>query len=112
MRLRVCVLGPPGEGASETGSAARRPRAAIVFILSLAVLAAGCSSRPYGNLVVGTSAPSASQVDLLVATTRAPVVEPAGVMFGGARGKGLDFADIVVSVPPESARKAGDIQWP
>ena len=106
------MLGPPREGSGETGSAARRPRAAIVFILNLAVLAAGCSSRPYGNLVVGTSAPGASQVDLLVATTRAPVVEPAGVIFGGARGKGLDFADIIVSVPPESARKPGDIQWP
>jgi esterase/lipase superfamily enzyme len=112
MRVRVRASGPPGEGAGETGSAARRPRAAFGFILGLAVLAAGCSSRPYGSLVVGTSAPGASQVDLLVATTRAPVVEPAGVMFGGARGKGLDFADIVVSVPPETARKAGDVQWP
>ncbi|MGA7196502.1 alpha/beta hydrolase, partial [Roseiarcus sp.] len=76
------------------------------------IVAAGCSSRPYGNLIVGTSAPGASQVDLLVATTRAPVLEPPGVMFGGARGKGLDFADIVVSVPPDSARKAGEVQWP
>ncbi|MGA9848223.1 MAG: alpha/beta hydrolase, partial [Roseiarcus sp.] len=51
-------------------------------------------------------------VDLLVATTRAPVLEPPGVMFGGARGRGLDFADVVVSVPPDSARKAGEVQWP
>jgi esterase/lipase superfamily enzyme len=90
----------------------RRPRAAILFVLAFAVVAAGCSSRPYGNLIVGTSAPGASQVDLLVATTRAPVLEPPGVMFGGARGRGLDFADIVVSVPPDSARKAGEVQWP
>ena len=41
-----------------------------------------------------------SQVNLLVATTRAPVLDPPGVMFGGARGKGLDFADIAVSIPP------------
>src|SRR5271166_483835 len=77
-----------------------------------AVLLAGCSSRPYGGLVVGTSAPGASAVDLLVATTRAPVVDPPGVMFGGARGRGLQFADIVVSLPPDSARRSGEVQWP
>ncbi|MGA8714393.1 MAG: alpha/beta hydrolase [Roseiarcus sp.] len=93
-------------------TAARRPRAAILVVLGFAIVAAGCSSRPYGNLIVGTSAPGASQVDLLVATTRAPVLEPPGVMFGGARGRGLDFADVVVSVPPDSARKAGEVQWP
>src|SRR5271165_6560379 len=102
--MRLCV------GWSDR--AARRSRAAVVFVLGLAMLAAGCSQRPYGNLVVGSSAPGATQVDLLVATTRAPVVEPPGVMFGGARGRGLEFADIVVSIPPDSARKAGEVQWP
>jgi esterase/lipase superfamily enzyme len=112
MRVRVGLIGPPGEGAKLEKWAARRPRAAVVFVLCFAALVAGCSSRPYGNLVVGTSSPGASQVDLLVATTRAPVVDPPGVMFGGARGRGLDFADIVVSVPPDSARKVGEVQWP
>jgi esterase/lipase superfamily enzyme len=91
---------------------ANGPRATIAFVFFLAVLTAGCSSRPYGDLIVGTSAPGASKVDILVATTRAPVVEPPGVMFGGARGRGLDFADIVVSIPPETARRPGDVQWP
>src|SRR5271169_6175110 len=112
MRMRVSVFSPTREGAISKESTARRPRAAILFVLGLAAFAGACSSRPYGNLIVGTTAPGASQVDLLVATTRAPVVEPPGVMFGGARGRGLDFADIVVSVPPDSARKAGEIQWP
>jgi esterase/lipase superfamily enzyme len=57
-------------------------------------------------------APDASQVDLLVATTRAPVLEPPGVMFGGSRGRGLDFADIVVSIPPAGARQPGDVSLP
>src|SRR5271166_5224774 len=112
MRARVSMFWPTREGAILKESAVPRSRAAVLFVLGLAVLAAGCSSRPYGNLIVGTSTPGASQVDLLVATTRAPVVEPPGVMFGGARGRGLDFADIVVSVPPDSARKAGEVQWP
>src|SRR5271166_2348791 len=110
MRLRVSVFWPTGKRAILKESTARRPRAAIVFVLGLAAFAAACSSRPYGNLIVGTSAPGASQVDLLVATTRAPVVEPPGVMFGGARGRGLYFADIVVSVPQQ--RRVGDVQWP
>ena len=33
-------------------------------------------------------------------------------MFGGARGRGLDFADIVVSIPPDGARRPGDIPLP
>jgi esterase/lipase superfamily enzyme len=78
----------------------------------MSAVAAGCSSRPYGTLVVGPSAPDASRVDLLVATTRAPVLEPPGVMFGGSRGRGLDFADIVVSIPPAGARQPGDVSLP
>src|ERR1700722_2863047 len=81
-------------------------------MIALSAIVSGCSSRPYGPLVVGPSAPDASQVDLLVATTRAPVAEPPGVMFGGSRGRGLDFADIVVSIPPAGARQPGDVTLP
>jgi esterase/lipase superfamily enzyme len=80
--------------------------------LMLAVLVAGCASRPYGDMLIGAPSPNASTVNLLVATTRAPVLDPPGVVFGGSRGKGLDFADVVVSIPPASARRAGDVQWP
>jgi esterase/lipase superfamily enzyme len=89
---------------------ARQPRAGVFCLIGLAALAAGCSSRPYGTLIVGSTAPDANPVDLLVATTRAPVVEPPGVMFGGSRGRGLDFADIIVSIPPDGARQPGDVQ--
>jgi esterase/lipase superfamily enzyme len=90
----------------------RRPSAAVLLVMMVAAFATGCSGRPYGDLIVGTSAPGASKVDILVATTRAPVTEPVGVMFGGARGRGLQFADMVVSVPPDGARKVGEVQWP
>ena len=33
-------------------------------------------------------------------------------MFSGERGRGLAFADIVVSIPPDAARKVGEVQWP
>jgi esterase/lipase superfamily enzyme len=91
---------------------ARRSRVHVFFVIGLAALAASCSSRPYGTLVVGTTAPGAGQVDLLVATTRAPVLEPPGVMFGASRGRGLDFADIAVSIPPSSVRQPGDLPLP
>jgi esterase/lipase superfamily enzyme len=89
-----------------------RSRVGVLCFIGLAALAAGCSSRPYGTLIVGSSVPDASKVDILVATTRAPVLEPPGVMFGGARGRGLDFADIAVSIPPDSARRPGEMQLP
>ncbi len=88
----------------------RRRWLSALCVIGLAAVAAGCSSRPYGSLIVGATAPGANQVDLLVATTRAPVIEPPGVMFGGSRGRGLDFADIAVSIPPDGARQPGDIQ--
>ncbi len=94
------------------GTAARQCRLGVLCAIGLAAIAAGCSSRPYGTLVPTTGAPDASQVDLLVATTRAPVLQPPGVMFGGSRGRGLDFADIVVSIPPDGARQPGDVQLP
>ena len=101
-----CLRAPLGR------AAAHRSRVGVFCAIGLAALVIGCSSRPYGTLVVGSSAPDASQVDLLVATTRAPVLEPPGVMFGGSRGRGLDFADIVVSIPPAGARQPGDVSLP
>jgi len=84
----------------------------LALALLCALLLAACASRPFADLVVGTTAPGASTVDLLVATTRAPVVSPPGVIFGGQRGRGYGFADIAVSIPPDSARTAGEVQWP
>jgi esterase/lipase superfamily enzyme len=91
---------------------AAQSQVGVICVIALSALATGCSNRPYGTLVVGPSAPDASRVDLLVATTRAPVAEPPGVMFGGSRGQGLDFADIVVSIPPPGARQPGDVTLP
>ncbi|MGL5734911.1 MAG: alpha/beta hydrolase, partial [Beijerinckiaceae bacterium] len=35
-----------------------------------------------------------------------------GEMFTGERAVGLNFADIAISIPPDGARQAGEIQWP
>src|SRR5271166_4444568 len=79
----------------------------------LALGLSGCAGRPSGNLVVvSASAPGASTVDMFVATTRANVSDPPGVMFNGERAAGLAFAGIAVSIPPDSVRKIGEVQWP
>jgi len=33
-------------------------------------------------------------------------------MFDGERRRGLAFADIAVSIPPDAVRKIGEVQWP
>jgi esterase/lipase superfamily enzyme len=82
---------------------------AVLTVLMLC----GCASRPSGNLVVvSSSAPGANVVDMLVATTRSDDAVPPGVMFNGERGRGLAFADIAVSIPPDAVRKVGEVQWP
>jgi esterase/lipase superfamily enzyme len=72
-----------------------------------------CAGRPSGNLVVvAASAPGASSVEMLVATTRSDEHVPPPIMFNGERAIGLRFADIAVSIPPDAARKIGEVQWP
>jgi len=48
---------------------------------------------------------------MLVATTRRGVADP-GRMFSGERDDALNYADIKVSIPPDSIRQIGDVQWP
>ncbi|SCW61555.1 Esterase/lipase superfamily enzyme [Rhizobium mongolense subsp. loessense] len=48
---------------------------------------------------------------MLVATTRGRADKP-GEMFSGERALTPNFAEITVSVPPDSARKAGEVSWP
>jgi esterase/lipase superfamily enzyme len=85
---------------------------AITAAVFVAVLG-GCAGRPSGNLVVvSASAPGASTVDMLVATTRSDNPVAPGVMFNGERAHGLAFADIAVSIPPDSSREVGEVQWP
>jgi esterase/lipase superfamily enzyme len=57
------------------------------------------------------TANGASKVDVLVATTRRPSEMP-GQLFSGERDKGAHLTEIVVSIPPEANRKAGQVQWP
>ncbi|MCI0598178.1 MAG: alpha/beta hydrolase [Beijerinckiaceae bacterium] len=80
-------------------------------VLLVAVGLAGCAAQRGLLVPVAASAPGASEVEIIVATTRKRA-DPAE-MFSGSRGKSnLDFADIVVSIPPDSVRQIGEVQRP
>lgn len=76
------------------------------------LLISGCASRPDGVLVpTGATVEGASQVDVLVATTRQPSADP-GILFTGERSGQLTLTEIAVSIPPDQSRQAGQVQWP
>jgi esterase/lipase superfamily enzyme len=81
------------------------------ILLCLGMLSA-CAGRPEGVLLPQqVTSNGASKVDVLVATTRRPSEVP-GVLFSGERGAGAHVTEITVSIPPESQRKVGQVQWP
>ncbi|WP_166141571.1 alpha/beta hydrolase [Methylosinus sp. RM1] len=82
------------------------------LILCLALAASGCGGRPHGVLTPQPQTAGTDRVELLVATTRSDRGAEPGDLFTGERGKGLAFADIAVSIPPDGARQIGEVQWP
>jgi len=73
---------------------------------------ASCASTPENLFVpVSETASGASAVDMFVATTRR-TAENASELYSGERGNALTFANIVVSIPPDRVRTAGEVQWP
>lgn len=84
----------------------------IVAVMLALALAAGCSTRPTGVLEpVAAGAPGATRLDMLVATTRAPSDDP-GVVYTGERGPAVSLSSFEVSIPPETVRRVGEVQWP
>jgi len=82
-----------------------------LLVLALSSLV-GCGRVQNVMIPAGAQAPGTSRVEMLVATTRSDAGAQPGEMFTGERGSGLAFADIAVSIPPEAARKVGDVQFP
>ncbi len=95
--------------ASSFGNGANLRRGRLLIGLMLFGIA-GCAD-PRGVLEpVAAATPGTSKVEMLVATTRRRSTPDE--MFSGERGPGLDFADIVVSIPPDSVRQIGEVQRP
>jgi len=86
-----------------------------IVAIALALWCCGCSGRlPQGALVPVAQADTAggSVVPVLVATTRKRATGDTGDMFDSGRADQLSYASITVSIPPDGARKIGEIQWP
>jgi esterase/lipase superfamily enzyme len=83
-------------------------------LLTLALVCGSCASRPLQGVIVPTSesADGVSRVPILIATTRQRAVDDVGEMFNRERSPTMSFARIDVSIPPDDARKIGDVQWP
>ncbi|HEV7323272.1 MAG TPA: alpha/beta hydrolase [Ensifer sp.] len=83
-------------------------------MIALLTVLAGCGGHAKGVMApVALSAPvpGASTVDMLVATTREPSGDPA-TLFSGERDANTFLTDVAVSIPPETVRKSGTVQWP
>ncbi|WP_183607714.1 MULTISPECIES: alpha/beta hydrolase [Rhizobium] len=72
----------------------------------------GCGGHPKGVLTpVADTSVKSTKVNMLIATTRSRSAIP-GEMFTGERALKPAFADITVSIPPNSVRKVGEVAWP
>jgi esterase/lipase superfamily enzyme len=82
--------------------------------LLLALVCCSCAGRPLLGVLVPTaqSAEGTSRIPILIATTRQRSTDDAGEMFGRERAATTSYARIAVSIPPDDARKIGEIQWP
>lgn len=102
---------PVGPTGRRDGSASPpRSLAAVGLVLALGLCA--CSTRVADSLTPAVAtADGTSRVEMLVATTRAATGEP-GLPYSGERGSTPRLDHMVISIPPESVRKVGEIQWP
>jgi esterase/lipase superfamily enzyme len=83
-------------------------------LLALSVVLSSCAGHPKGvmtPIAISAQSPTASKVDMLVATSRLASDNPA-TLFGGERSPKPSLTDITISIPADSTRKAGDVQWP
>ena len=92
----------------------RRNYFSVAAGLALALLCCACAGRPLQGVLVpnAQSADGATRVPILVATTRNRLIADPGEMFGRDRASEVSYAAIAVSIPPDSARKIGEVQWP
>ncbi|TBW40931.1 alpha/beta fold hydrolase [Siculibacillus lacustris] len=104
---------PPAAAVSAERSAdTPRRRAVRLASLVVALGLAACGGRSETALLPTTlTAEGTSRVDMLVATTRAATGKPEAP-YTGERGAEVSLDRFVVSIPPEAARKVGEIQWP
>lgn len=96
------------------GIAKSRPgtRMGVAGLLLATMALSACVSAPTSVMSpIGTTTSDASIVSMLVTTTRAQSGD-IGEPYSGERGAAVDINEVVVSIPPESNREVGEVQWP
>ena len=90
---------------------ATTPLSALLVAAVISALLASCASRPEAGFLtaITETAPGASELSVLIATTRQRDARP-GTLFNGERAEKLDFAAATVSIPPTHA--PGEVEWP
>jgi esterase/lipase superfamily enzyme len=84
----------------------------VPALLALCLVISGCAGRVQDVLQPVAVVPrDATGITMLVATTRKPSQDP-GTLFSGDRGTAISVNSVSVSIPPETARKIGEVQWP
>lgn len=84
----------------------------LALAAALCTLLAACAGRPDGVLgTVEQTNPDATEVNMLVATTRAPSDNP-NIRYTGERSSHLSLSAFDISIPPDSNRQIGQVQWP
>lgn len=101
-----------GKRNSDSGGALSWTMLQRLLICGALAVLSSCGGHPKNVLTpVADTAQQSHRVDMLIATTRSQSTVP-GEMFTGERARGPNFADITVSVPPDNARKVGEVSWP
>jgi esterase/lipase superfamily enzyme len=83
--------------------------------IASAICCSGCSGRLSQRALVSVAqadTEGTSRVPVLVATKRNRSTTNVGEMFGSERAEEVSYASVTVSIPPDSARKIGEVQWP
>jgi len=92
-----------------------RLRLLTAAAIASAIFCCGCSGRlAQGALVPVAQADTegTSLVPVLVATKRSRSAANAGEMFDSRLAEEVSYASVTVSIPPDVARRTGEVQWP
>ncbi|MGY4401840.1 alpha/beta hydrolase [Bradyrhizobium sp. USDA 3315] len=84
-----------------------------LILTALALTCGACASLPDKMMTpVDVTVDGATQVPILVATTRQAVPDNPGMMFSGERASKVSYATVTISIPPDAARTVGQVQSP
>ena len=88
-------------------------RLAVSVFVVLAWVLAGCAGRPAQGVLIPTAGiAGTSLIPIYAVTNRERSTTDPGEMFGGGRATESSYAAVTVSIPPDSVRTVGEIQWP